>query len=166
MAILIVHRARGANHAKKPASKAKGNEKAARARSVLLVASPTPMNIAIPPRPMKKAKIENAIPIPNPDLLCISSILSARFYMEQVNYDLYRTPLYNKLWTALYIHNLRLHNPNLIFTQPISSPSGDNLYTRQSILPSAEGSISRCRDSFSCGIQGLRLCNFSVVPLF
>lgn len=58
MAILIAHRARGANHEKKPARKAKENETAAKARSVLLVASPTPMNIAIPPRPMKKARLE------------------------------------------------------------------------------------------------------------
>ncbi len=85
MAILITHRACGANHEKKPASKAKRNETVANASSMLWVASPTLMNIAIPLRPMKKAKIENAIPIPNPDLLCISSSLSARFYMERAN---------------------------------------------------------------------------------
>src|SRR5258706_9022838 len=37
-----------------------------------------------------------------------------------------------------------------------------NSYTRRSILPSAAGSISRCRDSFSCGNRGLRLCNSSI----
>ena len=85
IAILIAHRACGANHEKKPASKVKRNETIANASSVLLVASPTLMNIAITLRPMKKANIENAMPIPNPDLLCISSILSARFYMERAN---------------------------------------------------------------------------------
>ena len=85
MAILIAQRACGANHEKKPASKAKGNETAAMASSMLLVASPTTMNTAIPPRPMKKAKTENAIPLPTPDLMCISPILSARFYMERAN---------------------------------------------------------------------------------
>jgi hypothetical protein len=39
----------------------------------------------MPPRPMKKAKIENAILIPDPDLLRISSILSARFYSRRAN---------------------------------------------------------------------------------
>jgi len=85
IAILIAHRARGANHEKKPASKVKRNETIANASSVLLVASPTLMKIAIPLKPMKNAKMENAIPISNPDLLCISSILSALFYMERAN---------------------------------------------------------------------------------
>ena len=93
MAILIAQRACGANHEKKPASKAKGNETAAKASSVLLVASPTTMNNAIPPRPMKKAKIENATPFPIPDLMCIRSILSTRFYMERLAAGTKTTPL-------------------------------------------------------------------------
>ncbi len=80
MAIPIAHRARGAIHEKTPASKAKGKETAANAMIVLLAASPTTIRITIPPRPMKKAKIDNAILIPNPALLCMGSILSAIKY--------------------------------------------------------------------------------------
>ncbi|MBI4731026.1 MAG: hypothetical protein HY781_02665 [Chloroflexi bacterium] len=75
MATAIAQRARGTIHDKNPASNANGNETAANAAMVLLAASPTTMRMAIPNRPMKKARMVNPMPVINPALLFIGFIL-------------------------------------------------------------------------------------------
>ena len=143
MAILIAHRACGANHEKTPASKAKGNETAAKASSVLLVASPTTMNNAIPPRPMKKAKIENATPFPIPDLMCIRSILSTRFYMERLAAGTKTTPLFRN---QPKLGKLPACTPFGPGRNGLAAGTGENAPTPITcdVAPPGSGALSRC----------------------
>jgi hypothetical protein len=69
---------------------------------------------------------------------------------------LYSGVLHSRLWTALYISTI--YDCTILIS---SSVNPYNSYTRRSILPSVD-SISRCRDSFSCGNRGLRLCSSSM----
>lgn len=95
MATAIAHRACGVIHDKNPASNAKGNETAANAVMELLAASPTPINMAIPNRPMNKARMVSTIPSAIPVLPCICSFLDRfpiKFSMSNRSKDSSLTP--------------------------------------------------------------------------
>jgi len=87
MATAIAQRARGTIHEKNPASSAKGNETAANAAMVLLAASPTPMRMAIPNRPMNKARMVNTIPAAIPVLPCMVPSLLGGFHGQMTAAD-------------------------------------------------------------------------------
>ncbi len=84
-------------------------------------------------------------------------VIVCNLFENLPNYDLYSTPLYNRLWTALYMSTIYA-STILIF----SSVKPYNSYTRRSILSSVD-SISRFTISCSCGNRAAgRLCSSSM----